>query len=114
MIRDGKQMRAVTVGRSEQGHMLFVLLLIAQFQFWDGIMTQVFVKSGFVMEANRIMVPLINSGGFLAFKLLGIAALLPLLWFVYKRYPSVAFTAASCLAIIYTGIITWNFVVFFN
>jgi hypothetical protein len=114
MIEDGKQMRATAVDRAGQGHMLFALLLMAQFQLWDGIMTQVFVRSGFVTEANRIIEPLINSGSFLAVKLLGIAVFLPLLWFVYKRYPRVAFTAASCLSIIYLGIITWNFVVFFN
>ncbi|MGA2367352.1 MAG: DUF5658 family protein [Dehalococcoidia bacterium] len=114
MIEDGKKMRAASVDRAGQGHMLFALLLLAQFQLWDGIMTQVFVRSGFAVEANRIMEPLINSGSFLAVKLLGTAALLPLLWFVYKRYPRVAFTAASFLSIIYMGIVTWNFVVFFS
>ncbi|MGA2159187.1 MAG: DUF5658 family protein [Dehalococcoidia bacterium] len=113
MMEDRKQMRAA-VDRSGQGHMLFALLLLAQFQLWDGIMTQVFVKTGFAIEANHIMEPFINNGVFLAIKLLGIAALLPLLWLVYKRFPRVAFTAASCLAIIYLGVITWNFLVFFN
>jgi hypothetical protein len=94
--------------------MLFALLLMAQFQLWDGIMTQVFVRSGFATEANHLMEPLINNGVFLAVKLLGIAALVPLLWFVHKRYPRVAFTAAYCLSAIYLGVITWNFVVFFN
>ncbi len=114
MIQDGKQMRASAADRAQQGHMLFALALMAQFQLWDGIMTQVFVRSGFATEANHIMEPLINSGVFLAVKLLGIAALLPLLWFIHKRYPRVAFTAASCLSIFYMGIIIWNFVVFFN
>ncbi|MHB8086366.1 MAG: DUF5658 family protein [Dehalococcoidia bacterium] len=113
MMEDRKQMRAA-LDRAGQGHMLFALLLMAQFQLWDGIMTQVLVKSGFAIEANRIMVPFINNGAFLAIKLLGIAALLPLLWFVYKRFPRVAFTAASCLSLVYLGVVTWNFAVFFS
>jgi len=102
------------VGRVEQGHMLFALLLMAQFQLWDGVITQVLVKSGLAMEANQIMQPLINGGGFLAFKILGIVALAPLLWFVHKFFPRVAFLTASCLTIFYVGVISWNFVVFFN
>jgi hypothetical protein len=114
MMAHGKQIRATAVDRAWQGHMFFVLLLMGQLQLWDAIMTQVFVKSGLATEANRLVQPLINSGSFLAVKLVGLAALLPLLWFVYKRYPRVAFTVASCLSIFYLGIITWNFVVFFN
>ena len=113
MIVQGMKARA-SLGRAEGGHMLFALLLLAQFQLWDGIMTQLFVSSGLAREANSIIAPLINDGGFLAFKLLGIAALLPLLWLIHKRYPRVAFTTACCLSIFYIGVISWNFVVLFN
>ncbi len=113
MIEQMGKIRAA-VNRADGGHMLFALLLLAQFQLWDGVMTQLFVSSGLAREANRIVEPLINSGSFLAFKLLGIAALLPLLWLIHKRYPRIAFMVASCLSIFYLGVISWNFVVFFN
>lgn len=96
------------------GSMLVVLLLMAQFQFWDGIMTQVFVNSGLVKEANHLVVPLLMQGNFLAFKLLGIAAMLGLLWLLHTRLPRIAFATASCIAMLYLTVITWNFTVLFS
>lgn len=94
--------------------MIFALVLMAQFQFWDGIMTQVFVNIGLVREANHLMAPLVAGGDFLFLKLLGIAALLCLLWIVHKVLPRIALLTASSLALFYLTVITWNFAVLFS
>jgi putative flippase GtrA len=94
--------------------MLFVLLLMAQFQFWDGLMTQVFVSRGLVKEANPLMAPLVSGGSFLPLKLLGIAVLLLLLWILYKRFPKMAVVAASTISVFSAVLIIWNFMVFFR
>jgi hypothetical protein len=65
--------------------MLFVLAMMAQFQFWDGIMTHVFVNNGIVKEANHLVAPLVAGGDFLLVKLIGIVVLFWLLWTVFKR-----------------------------
>jgi hypothetical protein len=106
-------MRTRALERLKQGHMLFVLLLMAQFQFWDGMMTQVFVGRGLVKEANPLMAPLVSGGSFLPLKLLGIAVLLILLWILYKRFPKMAVVAASSVCALSAVLIIWNFMVFF-
>ncbi|MCX6005702.1 MAG: DUF5658 family protein [Chloroflexi bacterium] len=87
---------------------------MAQFQLWDGIITQVFVINGLVKEANPLMAPLVSGGSFLLIKLLGIAAILLLLWIISKRFPRIAMAAASCISMYYVAVITWNFMVFFQ
>jgi hypothetical protein len=95
----------------KRGHMLFVLLMMAQFQIWDGIITQVFVNNRVATEANNIVAPMVHGGSFLSVKLAGVAVLLLLLWFIYKRFPRVALTAASFVTLFYAGVIIWNFTV---
>ena len=107
-------MRTRALENLNRGHILFVLLLMAQFQFWDGIITQVFVNNGLAKEANPLMAPLVSGGSFLLIKLLGIAALLLLLWIISKRFPRIAVASASCISIYYIAVITWNFMVFFQ
>ena len=107
-------MRDRTIISQDRGHILFVLLLLAQFQLWDGIITQVFVGNGLAREANRLMAPLVSSGNFLALKLLGTAVLLALLWVLHKRFPRIAVTAASCMAFFYAAVIAWNFFILFR
>jgi hypothetical protein len=94
--------------------MLFVLAMMAQFQFWDGIMTHVFVNNGIVKEANHLVAPLVAGGDFLLVKLIGIVVLFWLLWTVFKHLPGVAFVTASYVAVLYFAVVTWNFVVLFS
>ena len=107
-------MQTRAIRHLNRGHILFVLLLMAQFQFWDGIITQVFVINGLVKEANPLVAPLVSGGSFLLIKLLGIAAVLLLLWIISKRFPRIAVAAASCISVFYLAVITWNFMVFFQ
>jgi hypothetical protein len=97
-----------------KGRMIFALLLMAQFQFWDGMMTQVFVNGGIVKEANKFVAPLIASGDFLLFKLMGTAVLLFVLWAIFERFPRMALSAASCVALFYLSVVTWDFIVLFS
>jgi hypothetical protein len=95
----------------KRGHMIFVLLMMAQFQIWDGIITQVFVNSRVVVEANNLMAPLVYGGNFLSFKLAGVVVLLLVLWFIFKRLPNIALATASFVALFYAGVVIWNFAV---
>ncbi len=99
---------------SNRGHMIFALMLMAQFQLWDTIITQVMVKSGLASEANPLMAPLLSIGSFTPVKLLGLAALVAALWVIFRHLPRAAITAASATAVFYLGVITWNFLVFFS
>jgi len=107
-------MRTGVIDKLNHGHLLFVLLLMAQFQLWDGLITQVFVSNGLAREANRFMVPLIANGSFLPLKLLGGAAALLALLIVYKRFPRMALAAASLVSVFYVIVIVWNFSIFFQ
>lgn len=107
-------LRITTFTHLDRVPILFVLLLMAQFQFWDGIMTQVFVGCGLVKEANPLVAPLISDGSFLLFKLLGIAVILSLIWLLYKRFPRMAIVTASCICAFYIVVVTWNFMVLFH
>jgi hypothetical protein len=107
-------MRTRALENLNRGHILFALLLMAQFQLWDGIITQVFVINGLAKEANPLMAPFVLGGNFLLIKLLGIAALLLVLWIMSKRFPRIAVASASCISIYYIAVITWNFMVFFQ
>ena len=95
-------------------HFNFCLLLLAQFQAWDGIITQVFVKNGIVKEGNRFVMSLVDSGDFLWLKAIGLIVVIAILWVLHKRLPRFAMLATSCLAVFYLGVISWNFLVFFH
>ena len=91
-----------------------ILVLATQFQIWDGLFTHVFVNNGVVKEGNPLMATLIQSGDFLLLKLLGVALCIPVLWVLYKRFPKLAMATASSVAVFYSAILCWNFLVFFN
>ncbi len=89
--------------------MNFVLLLMAIFQLWDGIITQVFTSSGIAHEGNPLMMGIVGSGNFLMFKIVGIGVAAAALWFAYKYLPRLSKVTASCITIFYAGVIAWNF-----
>jgi hypothetical protein len=99
--------------RINRGHMIFVLLLMAQFQLWDGVITHVFVRSGLAREGNAIMSNLVYGGDFLFLKIVSVAVLALVLWLIFKRFPRLAISTAAVVAIFYLGVITWNFLVVF-
>jgi len=107
-------MRSFLLSGLETGRMIFVLILMAQFQFWDSLMTHVFVRSGLINEGNPLVVTAVRSGDFVYIKLLGLMLLIPVLWIVFRRFPRMAFSMASCMAIFYGAVITWNFLVLFH
>ena len=91
-----------------------ILILAAQFQIWDGLVTHVFVNNGAVKEGNPLMAPLIQDGNFLLLKVLGVLLCIPVIWLLYKRFPKLALATASSLAVFYSAVLCWNFLVFFN
>ena len=94
--------------------MKLCLALAAQFQVWDGLVTQVFVNNGLAHEANPLMSSLVSGGNFLLLKILGALLCLPILWLVYKRFPRLALASTAALVVLYAVVLTWNFTVVFN
>lgn len=99
--------------RLNRGHMIFALLLMAQFQLWDGVITHVFVRNGLAREANAFMANLVYGGDFLVFKIISVAIVALALWVIYKRFPRLAIITAAGIAVFYLGVVTWNFLVVF-
>jgi hypothetical protein len=96
-----------------RGHMMFVLLLMAQFQLWDGVITHVFVRQGVAREANALMANLVYGGDFLFLKIVSVIILALVLCLLYRRFPKLSISTAAVVAIFYLGVITWNFLVVF-
>ena len=97
-----------------RGHMLFVLLMMAQFQLWDGIMTDVFVRGGLTYEANALVAGFVYGGDFIPLKIISIAVLSLALLAIYKHFPRLAIFTTASIAFFYLCVITWNFMVVFN
>jgi len=96
------------------GRPLFLLVMMAQLQLWDGIMTQAFVTSGLASEGNRMAAHLLGQGNYLPLKIAGILLCLALLWIVGRRFPALAKLTASVVCIFYLAVIVWNFLVLFS
>jgi hypothetical protein len=91
-----------------------ILVLMAQFQIWDGLITHVFVNNGLVKEGNPLVASLVNGGNFLFLKVMGVSICVPILWIIYKRFPKFTMVTASSLVMFYAAAIFWNFLVFFG
>lgn len=91
-----------------------ILVLAAQFQMWDGLITHVLVKNGIVQEGNPLAAALLDAGNFLWLKVAGVVLCLPVLWIMYKHFPRFAMITASSLVGLYIAVISWNFMVFFG
>ncbi|MDD5312294.1 MAG: DUF5658 family protein [Dehalococcoidia bacterium] len=107
-------MKTGVLRRFTDGRMIFMLILMAQFQLWDGVITQFFVGSGLARESNILMASMVYSGTFIAVKLLGLMLLVPALWVIYKKFPELALTATSSVTVFYCAVITWNFLTLFS
>lgn len=91
-----------------------ILVLAAQFQIWDGLITQVFVSNGVVQEGNPLVAPFVIGGDFLLLKVMGVALCIPVLWILYRYFPKFAVATASILAVFSLAVISWNFLVCFS
>ena len=87
------------------------LVLAAQFQIWDGLLTHLFVNNGLVREDNPLMSSLVGEGHFIILKVLGVLLCLPALWFVHKRFPKLALASTVAIVCFYASVLSWNFTV---
>lgn len=93
--------------------MVFAMLMMAQLQLWDSVMTDVFVRGGLAREANGLMANIIHGGDFVLFKLVSVVVLALALWCIYRRVPRLAIYTAAGISVFYLGVITWNFLIIF-
>lgn len=95
-------------------HLAFALLLMAQLQLWDGIITQVFVGNGIARELNPLVINSVNQGSFLIIKIIGLLLCVFCLWLIGKKFPRLAITIAAVIAVFYTAVLSWNFITVFT
>ena len=86
-----------------------LLILLAGFEVFDGILTHLFVSNGLVQESNRLIATVLYEGNFLILKMIGAFMSIVALWYIYKRFPRMAFGAASCVVVFYSAVLAWNF-----
>lgn len=96
-----------------KGSFVFVLVMMAQLQLWDGLITQVMVNCGLVNEFNQLVANDIAKGNFIFIKIACVILSVFLLWIINKHYPALAKITANVIILLYIGIITWNFITFF-
>lgn len=89
--------------------MRLLLVLMAQLQLWDGLITHTFVNHNLAKEVNPLMAPIVSEGYFLVLKLIGLLICIPVLWVISKRFPKLAMAAASSVVVFYSAVIVWNF-----
>jgi hypothetical protein len=93
---------------------IFLLIMMIQFQLLDGIMTQIFVRNGLVKEGNAFVADLITKGEFLITKFIGLIICVLILWFLYKIFPRLIYAATTLIVIFYSAVIIWNFLILFQ
>jgi hypothetical protein len=105
---------SLTQGNRISGkHLAFALLLMAQLQLWDAVITQVLVGNGIARELNPFILNSVNQGSFIVIKIAGLILCVACLWLIGKKYPALATAAAAIIAVLYTGIVSWNFAMIF-
>jgi hypothetical protein len=95
-------------------HLVFALLLMAQLQIWDGVITQVLVGHGIARELNPFVIGSINQGSFIIIKIAGLILCVASLWLVGKKFPVLATATASIIAVFYATTVLWNFITVFT
>ena len=95
-------------------HLVFALLLMAQLQLWDGVITQVFVSNGIAREFNPLVINSVNQGSFLVIKIVGLLLCVFCLWLVGRKFPRLATAIAAVIAVFYTAVLSWNFITVFT
>lgn len=101
-------------GKLSGSHLVFALIIMAQMQLWDGIITQVMVGNRVVNEWNPFVVSFIDNGSFIPLKVIGIILCIAALWFIGKRFPRLVTLVSAVIAVFYTAILAWNFTLLFT
>jgi hypothetical protein len=94
--------------------MKVLLGIMAALEIGDGVFTHYAAGSGMVGEGNALMESLVMNGDFLVLKIVGALLCAVLLGRLYRRFPGIAVTVTSAVAVFYTAVIGWNAGVFFG
>jgi len=84
------------------------LALLVLFIIMDALLTQYFVPSGKVNEANTFIAPLVGQPGFMIIKTVGALICAVLLWDVHRRFPKLGRIATWIAVVGYGAIVLWN------
>ena len=88
--------------------MKIILILLAGFEVFDGLLTHFFVRNGLVQEGNKFIETIVYEGNFLLLKVIGALISILALWFIYRRFPQIALAAASGIILFYSAVLVWN------
>ena len=77
-------------------------------QVGDGLITRQFVSNGLVGESNLLLTSVINSGNFLLVKIVGAVFCCVVLWYLYRRFKTLAIVTVSTIVIFYGLVTIWN------
>ncbi len=86
-------------------YMLYTLfaLIVA-----DGIISNFFITQELGQEWNPFLKNIVGSQQFLLIKACGALLIIIIMWEIYKKRPTIAFTSGLCFLVLYTGIVYWN------
>ena len=78
----------------------------------DGLLSQFLVTSGYGLEANPLMAPLVGGESFLAIKISAAFLVTLFLWIKYNTRPRRVYTVTVVALGLYTTIVYWNLFTF--
>ncbi len=78
------------------------------FEIADGVLTNLLVRGGIGHEGNPLMRPLAGSGTLILVKLAGVLVCVAILLDMYRRSPTLARRAATCLTALCAFVVLWN------
>jgi hypothetical protein len=96
------------ISESSNKKILYLLAALVSLIVLDALLTQYFVPSGKVNEANPFIEPLVGQPGFMILKIVGALICAVLLWDVHRRFPRVGVIATWIAVVGYGAIVLWN------
>jgi len=94
--------------------MRYPLITLVALVISDGLITQFLVIRGLGWEGNPFLQTFVGERSFLIIKVAAALTCAIILWDIYKVRPKMAWISTWCLVAAYSGIVGWNFSVFFN
>ncbi len=88
--------------------MMLVLGCLIFFEIADGVLTNLLVSKGIAREGNSLLRPLAGSGTLILVKLAGVLVCVAILLDMYRRSPTLARRAATCLTALCAFVVLWN------
>lgn len=94
--------------------MRYPLIALISLVVSDGLISHFLVTRGLGREGNPFLQTLVGERNFLIIKVAAALICAVILWDMYRARPRMAWISTWCFVAAYSGIVIWNFSVFFN